>query len=179
MTDILARLRDCGLPADPALAEKLGRYLRMLLDWNTRMDLTAVMPEDELIDRHLMDSLTPLRMPGLIPAEGSLADVGTGAGFPGMPLALACPGLKVTLIDSQQKRLSFLQAVRDELGAAHVTLLHARAEDAARIPGLRDSFDLAVARAVAPLPVLCEYLLPFVRTGGKALCWKPAIIMIS
>ena len=171
-----ARLRECGIPHDEALPGKLLRYHALLMDWNTRMDLTAVTDEDEMIDKHYVDSLSALAIPGLIPQTGSLIDVGTGAGFPGLPLALACPNLKVTLMDAQQKRLNFLQAVIDDLGVRNVTLVHARAEDGAQFPNHREKYDLAVARAVASLAVLSEYLLPFVRVGGKAVCWKgPAL----
>ncbi|MBQ7305563.1 MAG: class I SAM-dependent methyltransferase, partial [Clostridia bacterium] len=108
--ELAARLEQCGIPFDAALPEKLLRYHALLMDWNTRMDLTAVTDEDEMIDRHYVDSLMALKQPGLIPETGRLIDVGTGAGFPGMPLALACPDLQVTLMDAQQKRLTFLQA---------------------------------------------------------------------
>lgn len=176
-TDQLARrLAQCSIPFDAELPGKLAKYHELLMDWNTRMDLTAVTEEAEMIDRHYVDSLMALKHPGLIPARGRLIDVGTGAGFPGMPLALACPELQVTLMDAQQKRLSFLQAVVDELGVNNVTLVHRRAEDGARDAALREQFDLAVARAVAPLAVLAEYLLPYVKVGGRALCWKgPAL----
>ena len=128
-----------------------------------------------MMDRHYVDSLMALRF-GLIPRKGRIIDVGTGAGFPGMPLALACPDVQVTLMDAQQKRLTFLQAVIDELQVRNVTLVHSRAEDGARLPLHREQYDLAVARAVAPLAVLAEYLLPYVRVGGSALCWKgPAL----
>ena len=173
---IARRLTACGIPCDEALAGRLAVYGDMLLDWNTRMDLTAVKEEDEVVDRHFADSLSILACPGLIPAEGRLIDVGTGAGFPGMVLALACPGLRVTLLDALQKRLRFLEAVAEKSGAVNVVLAHARAEDGARQPELREAFDVAAARAVAPLPVLAEYLLPYVRVGGIALCWKgPAL----
>ena len=173
--DLAARLKECGIPFDPELPEKLLRYHALLMDWNTRMDLTAVTDEAEMMDRHYVDSLMALRF-GLIPRKGRIIDVGTGAGFPGMPLALACPEMQVTLMDAQQKRLTFLQAVIDELQVRNVTLVHSRAEDGARLPLHREQYDLAVARAVAPLAVLAEYLLPYVRVGGSALCWKgPAL----
>ena len=174
--DMKQRLTDCGIPCDDLLAARLRRYHEMLLDWNTRMDLTAVTDEADMLDRHYTDSLMALTIPGLIPASGTLIDVGTGAGLPGLPLAMACPGLQVTLLDAQQKRLNFLQAVIDDLQLTNVTLVHARAEEGARRPELREQYDCAVARAVASLAVLSEYLLPYVKVGGKAVCWKgPAL----
>ena len=174
---LLNRLKECHLDVTPEAAEKLTRYHALLMDWNTRMDLTAVSEEDEMLDRHYVDSLSALAVSSLLPACGSLIDVGTGAGFPGLPLAIVCPELAVTLLDSQQKRLTFLAKVVEELALTNVTLVHARAEDGARKPELRECFDVAVARAVAPLPVLAEYLLPYVKVGGKAVCWQgPAVL---
>lgn len=174
---ILERLDSCSIPVSLHEAEQLALYHELLLDWNTRMDLTAVTEDSEMLDKHYVDSLMPLSHPGLLPVAGSVIDVGTGAGFPGMPMAICCPGLQFTLLDSQQKRLNFLSEVISRLGLTNVTLMHARAEDGARNPKLRASFDLAVARAVAPLPVLAEYLLPYVRVGGFALCWKgPSVL---
>ncbi len=174
---ILERLDSCSIPVSLHEAEQLALYHELLLDWNTRMDLTAVTEDSEMLDKHYVDSLMPLSQPGLLPVAGSVIDVGTGAGFPGMPMAICCPGLQFTLLDSQQKRLNFLSEVISRLGLTNVTLMHARAEDGARNPKLRASFDLAVARAVAPLPVLAEYLLPYVRVGGFALCWKgPSVL---
>ena len=168
---IAARLEENGIPFAPELPGRLAVYFRMLTEWNRSMDLVADAPEDELLDRHLIDSLTVLKT-DLLTGAGTLIDVGTGAGFPGMALAMARPDLRVTLLDSQQKRLSFLQAVAEETGTGNTELIHARAEDGARRKDLREQFDIAAARAVAPMNVLCEYLLPFVRKGGRALCWK-------
>jgi len=169
------RLEANGIPFQPDLPEKLGMYLDMLQEWNSRMDLTAVLDDEEMIDRHFIDSLTVLKT-GLLPEEGTLIDVGTGAGFPGLVLAMAVPGLEVTLLDAQQKRLSFLSAVCERTGMTKVRLVHARAEDGARKKELREQFDIAAARALAPVNVLCEYLLPYVRPEGCALCWKgPAL----
>ena len=169
------KLRKNDLPFRSDLPGKLEIYLHLLQEWNKRMDLTAVLEEEEMFDKHFADSLTVLRT-GLIPDHSTLIDVGTGAGFPGMVLAMARPDLRVTLMDAQKKRLSFLEAVRDATETENVMILHARAEDGAREKKNREQYDIAVARAVAPLNVLCEYLLPYVRTGGCALCWKgPAL----
>ena len=163
------------IPYGEELPEKLEIYLRLLREWNSRMDLTAVEEEAEMLDRHFMDSLAVLRT-DMIPAGAFLVDVGTGAGFPGMVLAMARPDLRVTLMDAQRKRLSFLEAVRDGADIRNTEIIHARAEDAARDRKHRERYDVAAARAVAPLNVLCEYLLPFVKPGGCALCWKgPAL----
>ena len=173
--EIAGALERNRIPYPDFLPEKLEIYLNLLQEWNRRIDLTAVEEEAEMLDRHFIDSLTVLRT-DMIPAGASLIDVGTGAGFPGMVLAMARPDLQVLLMDAQQKRLNFLEAVRDAAGIGNTTLLHARAEDAARDRRYREQYDLAAARAVAPLNVLCEYLLPFVRQGGLALCWKgPAL----
>ncbi|MBR2823307.1 MAG: 16S rRNA (guanine(527)-N(7))-methyltransferase RsmG [Clostridia bacterium] len=168
---IAARLEANRIPFHSELPGKLAVYLRLLRAWNEKMDLTAVEGEADLLDRHFTDSLTVLRT-GLVTGAPTLIDVGTGAGFPGMVLAMALPEARVTLLDSQQKRLSFLETVRTETGTRNVTLVHVRAEDGARQPELREQFDLACARAVAPLNVLCELLLPYVRVGGRMLCWK-------
>jgi len=174
-SEIRPVLEKNGIPFREELPELLQLYLDMLTDWNSRMDLTAVAEDAETVDRHFVDSLDVLKTDLLAPAS-SLIDVGTGAGFPGMVLALACPDLQVTLLDAQQKRLRFLEALKESSGAQNVTLIHARAEDGARKKELRERFDVAAARALAPTNILCEYLLPYVKVGGLALCWKgPAL----
>ncbi|MBO4470243.1 MAG: 16S rRNA (guanine(527)-N(7))-methyltransferase RsmG [Clostridia bacterium] len=163
------------IPFRENLPEKLKIYLELLREWNSRMDLTAVTDDEETVDKHFIDSLTVLRT-GLVKENMKLIDVGTGAGFPGMVLALACPELQVTLLDAQQKRLSFLKAVSEATESENITIIHARAEDGARKAELREQYDIAAARALAPLNVLCEYLLPYVKVDGYALCWKgPAL----
>ena len=172
---IQTRLDKNLIPCRKELPEKLNIYFMMLKEWNSRMDLTAATDDDEMLDRHFVDSLTVLKY-GIIKAETKLIDVGTGAGFPGMVLAMARPDLQVTLLDSQEKRLMFLQAVGENAGIRNIKTVHARAEDGSRNPALREMFDYAAARAVAPLNVLCEYMLPYVRVEGYALCWKgPAL----
>ncbi len=175
MTELRLPLAAAGLELDETALSRLETYHDMLLDWNTRMDLTSV-SADRMAARHFLDSLLPLKASGLIPEEGRLIDVGTGAGFPGLPLAIARPSLQVTLLEAQGKRCQFLQAVCQALGLENVTIINDRAENLGRAEGHREGYDRAVARAVAALPVLAEYLLPFVREGGMALCWKgPAV----
>ncbi|MBQ9264623.1 MAG: 16S rRNA (guanine(527)-N(7))-methyltransferase RsmG [Clostridia bacterium] len=176
MADVKELLAREGIPVAEERLDLIRRYQEMLIDWNSRMDLTSVPPE-EMAARHFLDSLLPLREGKLIPASASLIDVGTGAGFPGLALAAARPDLRVTLLEAQGKRCQFLNAVKEELGLDHVRVIQERAEVLGRHPDHREQYDLAVARAVAGLNVLCEYLLPFVRVRGQALCWKgPAVL---
>ena len=175
MADVGSALRDAGIQISGQALDQLRVYADMLLDWNRRMDLTSVSDADTGV-RHFLDSLLPLREEGLFPDGARVIDVGSGAGFPGLPLAIARPGLSVTLLEAQGKRCQFLRAVCSALELRHVTVIQDRAENLGRAEGHREGYDRAVARAVAPLNVLCEYLLPFVKVGGLALCWKgPAV----
>ena len=170
----LKALLDGKVVLSDSVYERLMGYHALLLEWNEKMDLTNV-PEEEMALRHYADSLLPLANAQWFSKNAKLIDVGTGAGFPGMMLAIARPDLQVTLLDAQRKRCDFLTAVCEKLSLSNVTVLHARAEDGAR-GALRETMDIAVARAVAPLNVLCEYLVPYVKEGGYALCWKgPAV----
>lgn len=167
-----SRLDGLGVAVDASAAERLAYYQELLVEWNERMNLTGDASIEVALDRHYIDSLAPLAIDGLYPKGARLIDVGTGAGFPGLPLAIVRPDLNVLLLDSLQKRLTFLDTVVAELGLTNVRTAHARAEDAGQNPLYREHFDVAVARAVAAAPVLMELLLPFVRIGGKALCYK-------
>ena len=151
-------------------AERFDRYHAMLTEANARMNLTRV-PDDarEMADRNYLDCIAPLS--GGFDDIHTAVDVGSGAGFPGIPMAIMLPEVRFTLIDALGKRVDFLRTVIDAL-ELNAEALHMRAEDAARRPELRERFDLATARAVAPMNVLCEYLLPFVRVGGFALALK-------
>ena len=166
-------LRRCaagfGAEVDAALCERLDIYAALLTEWNQKMNLTAITDPVGITVKHFADSLTAA---ALLPAGAfSLVDVGTGAGFPGVPLALLRPESRLTLLDSLQKRLTFLDTVCRELGLP-VTLVHARAEEAGRDPAHREQYDAATARAVAALPTLCEYCLPLVRVGGRFIALK-------
>ena len=161
----------CGLPLNANQIEKFGIYYALIIEWNQRMNLTAITEPQEVAVKHMIDSLMTLRG---IEAEAScrIIDVGTGAGFPGIPLKIFLPDLHLVLLDSLKKRVRFLETVSAALGFSDVECLHGRAEEAAREQRLREQFDVAVSRAVARLPVLAEYLLPFVRRGGRAIALK-------
>lgn len=153
-------------------AEQLDRYGDLLLDWNQRMNLTAITQPEEVAVKHFLDSALLLAHCGALPESLSLIDVGTGAGFPGLVLAVLKPEWSITLLDSLQKRVHFLETVCSELELANVTCIHSRAEEGGQNPSLREKFDVATARAVANLPLLCEYCLPFVKVGGWFLPMK-------
>lgn len=159
----------CGVPLTAEMADKFDLYAARLVEWNEKMNLTAITDPYGIVVRHFTDSLTLL--PYLPQGECSLIDVGTGAGFPGVALAIAKPQIRLTLLDSLQKRLTFLEEVCRALDIP-VTLVHARAEEGGRQAALREQFDVATARAVAALPTLCEYCLPFVKTGGTFWAMK-------
>ncbi len=171
MPDLKEALNQAGVQLEEDAVSRLNRYHDMLLDWNTRMDLTSVTARD-MAARHFVDSLLPLTQNALFPSGLRLIDVGTGAGFPGLALAAARPDFTVTLLEAQGKRCQFLQAVIDDLQLKNAQVIQDRAEVLGQNPDHRERYDRAVARAVAPLNVLCEYLLPFVKVGGFALCWK-------
>ena len=151
--------------------EQFNRYFELLIEWNGKMNLTAITEPHEVAVKHMIDSLSAWDEQEL-PDGASLIDVGTGAGFPGLPLKIYRPELRLTLLDSLNKRVNFLQEVTDELGLCGVECIHARAEEAARSRLYREKFDAAVSRAVARLPILAEYCLPFVRRGGVFIALK-------
>ena len=168
---LAARAAEAGIPLT---AEQIGQfsvYHEMLLDWNTRMNLTALTAPEDVAVKHIIDSLTAYDA-ALFDGARTLIDVGTGAGLPGIPLAVYAPHLTVTLLDALNKRVRFLTEVTAAMGLQNVRCIHARAEEAARTAEHRAAYDIAVSRAVARLPVLLEYTLPFVRVGGTLLALK-------
>lgn len=152
--------------------EQFQKYFELLAEWNEKMNLTAITDENGVALKHFADSLSLLNFVD-IPQNSSLADVGTGAGFPGVVLKIARPDIKLTLIDSLNKRLVFLGEVCAQLGI-EAELIHSRAEDGARDEKLRENFDFAVSRAVARMNVLSEYCLPYVKVGGVFCAMKGA-----
>ena len=159
-----------GVELFPAQTDAFQKYMKLLLDWNKKMNLTAITEPRDVVIKHFADSLTVLTAVEL-KRGARVIDVGTGAGFPGIPLRIAREDLQMTLLDSQQKRLDFLQEVCKKIRITADTV-HARAEEAGREKAYRMKFDLAVSRAVAPLNVLCEYCMPFVRMGGVFVAMK-------
>lgn len=143
-------------------------YAKMLVEWNEKMNLTAITQIDEIYEKHFLDSILPSFE---IEFKGSLCDVGAGAGFPSIPLKIVYPDLKVTIVETLGKRVTFLKELCKALELEDVTCLHARAEEAAATE-LRESFDMATARAVANFPMLCELCIPFVKVGGRFVAMK-------
>ncbi len=150
--------------------EMFDKYASLLIEWNSKFNLTAIKDPDGIVVKHFVDSLAVLSENKL---EGSLIDVGTGAGFPGLPLLIANDNLNVTFLDSTGKKIRFIETVLDELGL-FADMVNARAEEAAKDKFLRESFDFATARAVSNLRDLSEYCLPFVKVGGKFISMKSA-----
>lgn len=162
--------REFGIELAPAQLDAFEVYYRDLVAWNSRFNLTTITERDEVIVKHFLDSLSVA--PVLPPNTASLIDIGSGAGFPGLPLKIALPSLRVTLIDSTGKKIEFLKHMIAALNLRDATALHARAEELAHQSAHREKYDVAVARAIADLPTLLEYALPFVRVGGVFVAQK-------
>ena len=143
-------------------------YMQLLLEWNEKMNLTAITDPEEVIKKHFVDSITIKKY---IKEENRLIDVGTGAGFPGIPLKIVDKSIKLTLLDSLNKRINFLNEVIKKLNLKEVNTIHSRAEEYAKNK-VRESYDVAVSRAVADLPILLEYLMPYVKLNGICICMK-------
>ena len=168
---IKALLKNQGLTITDVMCDQLVTYRNLLVEWNEKMNLTNITEEKEVAEKHFADCASILAT-SYCKEKKSVIDVGTGAGFPGMVLKVLNPEISLTLLDSLAKRISFLDEVVQSLGLQGVITLHSRAEDAAQNPAFREKFDIATARAVASLPVLLEYCLPFVRVGGLFIAMK-------
>ena len=164
-------LRELGVLLEDRQIQQFVRYYEMLVEWNKIMNLTAITDYDDVMKKHFVDSLSLIKAYD-VKSQVRVIDIGTGAGFPGLALKIAYPSLQVTLLDSLNKRIQFLDAVIDELQLTGVKTIHGRAEDYAKPSNLREQFDLCVSRAVANLSTLSEYCLPFVKEGGYFISYK-------
>jgi 16S rRNA (guanine527-N7)-methyltransferase len=166
---MLEQAADYGIKATPETVARFKKFAELLVEWNEKINLTAILDDEGIAVKHFLDSLTVLPY---IKATDRVIDIGTGGGFPGIPLAIANPDLKITLLDSLDKRIRVLHEIVDELGLKKVRAEHGRAEEYGVKADWREKYDIAVSRAVANLPVLLEYCLPFVREGGYFIAMK-------
>ncbi len=171
MKQLIDALEDMGLPYEEDSLAKFQRYMELILIWNDKVNLTAITDQGEFIKKHYVDSVALCGFEQFKDAR-RIIDVGTGAGFPGIPLAILNPEKEFLLMDSLNKRIKIIQEIAGEIGLNNVTFRHGRAEELARDKEYRERFDLAVSRAVANLAVLSEYCLPFVRVGGWFAAYK-------
>lgn len=166
-------LNEFGIELTAEMEEQFLLYYNMLIEWNSFMNLTAITDFDEVLKKHFTDSVSLIRaIPDLGEKKYKMIDIGTGAGFPGIPLKIVFPNISVVLLDSLNKRVNFLKEVISKLQLTDITAVHGRAEDFAQNKEYRESFDLCVSRAVANLSTLSEYCLPFVKKNGRFISYK-------
>ncbi len=174
METLVKGARELGIPLKDTHCEALEVYYAELLEWNARFNLTAITDREGVLIRHFLDSLSCLvALPIEALRRGArVIDIGTGGGFPGIPLRIVCPGIRLTLLEATGKKVRFLRHLSRELDIDDVEILHGRAEELGQAPAHRERYDWALARAVAEMPTLAEYMLPLVRIGGAALAQK-------
>ncbi len=173
MSDLAKRISEAfeksGITLSEKQAEQFKTYLEFLLEYNEKVNLTAVTDVDEVVEKHFVDSCQGV---SLIKENAVCADIGTGAGFPGVPLAILRPDITVALVDALNKRLVFLDELKQKIGINNVYTVHGRSEDLSKDKKMREKFDCVFSRAVARMNILSEYDLPFVKKGGVMLAWK-------
>lgn len=171
-TDTLVRgTKQLGITLSEKQIQQFIRYYELLVEWNSFMNLTAITEYEEVMEKHFVDSLAVVKVCDFHQIK-SLIDIGTGAGFPGIPLKIAFPHLEVVLLDSLNKRTKFLNEVINQLGLENIRTIHGRAEDYAKQKEYREQFDVCVSRAVANLSTLSEYCIPYVRNMGEFISYK-------
>ena len=161
--------KDIKIELNEKQIEQFYKYMQLLVEWNEKINLTAITEPDEIILKHFIDSLTISRN---IKKEAKLVDVGTGAGFPGIPLKIIRDDVDIVLLDSLNKRINFLNMIIETLGLKKIKTVHGRVEDFGRNKIYREEFDIATSRAVANMSTLSEYMIPLIKIGGRALCMK-------
>ena len=170
--EFYTHLADLGFPLTDRQKEQYERYFELLVEWNEKINLTAITEKDEVYLKHFYDSIAPI-LQGLIENQPiRLLDIGAGAGFPSLPMKILFPELDVTIIDSLNKRINFLHLLAEELGLSGVHFYHGRAEDFAQDKAFRAQFDIVTARAVARMQVLSELTIPYLKVGGQLLALK-------
>ena len=174
----LRQIKELEIELSETQLQQFEKYYELLVEWNKVMNLTAITEYEEVYEKHFLDSLAIVKVEDMNKVE-SIIDIGTGAGFPGIPLKIAFPHLKVVLLDSLSKRINFLNTVIEELGLENVETLHGRAEDYAKKVEYREKADLCVSRAVANLSTLSEYCLPYVKVDGKFIPYKSGEITME
>ena len=165
---IKTKFEEYNLSLTEKQLQQFEHYYNLLIEWNNKFNLTAITELDAVIEKHFIDSVLPLSNL----KQQKVVDIGAGAGFPSIPLKIMNPDIELVMVDSVNKKVTFLQAVIEVLGLTNTRAIHFRVEDLGLNPNFREKFDIVVARAVASLNTLCEYTLPFVRLGGKFVAYK-------
>lgn len=168
---IIPLCKDFGVEITPEIERKLNLYGNLLIEWNEKINLTAITDPEGVLYKHFYDCILFFKNVN-VPQNAKVIDVGTGAGFPGLVLKIVRDDLSVTLLDSLNKRITFLNDVIEKLGLQDITAIHSRAEEGGNNKTLREKFDISCARAVASMPVLLEYCVPFIKTGGQFVAMK-------
>lgn len=169
--EIAAKIAEMEFNGSSKIASELVNYMKGILEWNEKINLTAITEDRDIIQKHFVDCVS-IASKIDIPSGATVIDVGTGAGFPGIPVKIAFPDIEITLLDSLNKRINFLQEVVSSLGLENVNCVHSRAEDGGQNGEYREQYDMCISRAVANLAVLSEYCLPFVKVGGAFVSLK-------
>lgn len=167
MNNLISYFNELNIPYNDDILTKFDDYYKILIEWNKKFNLTNITDKNDVITKHFADSLYGY---SFLNNTGTVVDIGSGAGFPSIPLAIVNPDINFTLVDSLNKRISFLNEVIKTLNLKNCIAVHSRAEDFAK--NNRNNYDCAIARAVASLPTLLEYLIPLVKKGGKCICYK-------
>ncbi len=168
-TKLKERFASYNIELNDTQVKQFKKYYELLIEWNNKFNLTSITEEDEVIEKHFVDSVLPYE---ILPENAKIIDIGAGAGFPSIPLKIVRPDINFLLIDSVNKKITFINEVINQLEFSGILAIHTRIEELANNPAYRETFDICISRAVARLNTLCEYSLPFVKIGGKMIAYK-------